>query len=143
MWIFTRYGFYSVASATAEANSDASADPNPMMVRARSKAHLENLQKRFKELAGCQILEWPGRDYRFRIIVGKKTWAAVIAELAREQTWSNFKNKVASSLGGDHAYIHSLHEVWSVMRNLQEEPLAVPAAKFRTVFDDAPPPDII
>lgn len=135
MWIFTRYGFYSVARATAEANSDASADPNPVMVRARRKAHLENLQKRFKVLSGCQVLEWPDRDYRFRIIVGKETWATVIAELAREQTWSNFKDQVASSLSCDLEYLHSLHEVGSVMRNLQEGSLA---PKFKAVFDDEP-----
>ncbi len=143
MWIFTRYGFYSVATATAEVGLDTSPDPDPVMIRARSRAHLENLQSRFKEMSGRQILEWPDRDYRFRIIVGKEIWASVIAELAREQTWSNFKSKVASSLSGDREYVQAIHEVWSVMGKLQEKSLAVSAPQFRLGFDEAPPRDII
>jgi hypothetical protein len=56
---------------------------------------------------------------------------------------SNFKNEVANSLSCDHGYIHALHQVWSVMRKLQDESVAVPAPKFRTVSDEDPLKDII
>src|SRR5580658_5271229 len=126
MWIFTRYGFYSVACGS-EVDPETASVPNTVMIRARSRAHLDNLQKRFKELSEYSVLEWPDRDYRFRLIVGKDKWTSIIAELAGEQTWSNFKNEVANSLSGDHDYIHALHQVWSVMRKLQDESVAVPA----------------
>jgi hypothetical protein len=44
----------------------------------------------------------------------------VVAELAKEQQWSNFKNEPArfqGAAGGD--YVHALHRVWDVMYGLQ------------------------
>jgi hypothetical protein len=45
----------------------------------------------------------------------------VLAELAQEQTWSNFKNQAADYAGGHGSeYIDALHRVWSVMHRLQD-----------------------
>ena len=92
MWLFTRYGFYSVACADMK---DGSFDPSTMMVRARRKSHLQALQKRFPELAADEIVMFPGRDYKYRLIVAKDSWIKIVAELASEQTWSNFKAEAA------------------------------------------------
>lgn len=117
MWLFTRYGFYSVACAKKK---DGSLDPSAMMVRARRKSHLEALQKRFAQLAAAEIVMLPGRDYKYRLIVAKDSWIKIVAELASEQTWSNFKNEAARFGGsGDSDYVHALHEVWSIMNGLQ------------------------
>lgn len=117
MWLFSRYGFYSVACAS---NADGSLDHKTMMVRARQMAHLKNLQKRFPPLANVEIQTSPNRDYRYRLIVSKDVWMNILNQMADEQTWSNFKNEVTryqGSAGID--YTRALHEVWSVMYKLQ------------------------
>jgi hypothetical protein len=113
MWIFTRYGFYSIACAQ---KTDGSTDPELVMVRARVRRHLLNLQTRFKVLAKLSIRATPGYDYRFRIIVTKSTWCRVLSELASEQKWLNFKDE-AARFGGDEetGYLDALHVVWGYM----------------------------
>jgi hypothetical protein len=51
----------------------------------------------------------------------KPAWTQVLAGLAEETDYDNFKSKVADHQGeAGAAYEHSLHEVWSVMRRLQK-----------------------
>ena len=76
------YGFYSIACAN---KSDGSVDNQSVMVRARRIAHLRSLQKRFPALAVGKILELRNRDYRYRLIIPKASWVAIIGELAPEQ----------------------------------------------------------
>jgi hypothetical protein len=119
MWIFTRYGFYSIACADAAGGG---VDPHTLMIRARRRAHLEKLQARFASLGHTQIKVTPGRDYRYRIVVPKQVWVGIVSELAQEQEWSNFKNEAEryqSTPGTD--YAHALHEVWSTMHRFQEK----------------------
>jgi hypothetical protein len=118
MWLFTRYGFFSVACAS---KSDGALDPDTLMIRARRKAHLQKLQVRFPAIARAEILAWPNSDYRYRIIITKTVWAEIVAALAREQTWSNFKDEAAHFQGTTgSAYVDALHKVWSTMHRLQE-----------------------
>jgi len=73
-------------------------------------------------LAEANINTLPSRDYRYRLIAPKSIWVAVLAELAQEQEWSNFKNQVAKHEGkSGAAYADALHEVWTVMSRLQEK----------------------
>ena len=46
MWLFTRYGFFSIACAR---KPDGSLDPDTVMVRARRIAHLKSLRKQFRD----------------------------------------------------------------------------------------------
>lgn len=118
MWIFTRYGFYSIACAR---KPDGSIDPAMMMVRARRKSHLARLQFRFPKLAAAEIVKTESTDYRYRLVVPKADWTAALAELAEEQSWSNFKSEAARFQGQAGArYIHALHDVWSVMYRIQD-----------------------
>jgi hypothetical protein len=117
MWIFVRYGFYSVACAS---KPDGSLDKETVMVRARSKDHLQNLRDRFPAIADAEIVAMPDRDYRYRLIVPKQLWVPILAELAEEQDWSNFKNEAAAYQGRSGAsYLTALHEVWATMYRLQ------------------------
>ena len=117
MWIFSRYGFYSIACGD---NADGSPDSQTVMIRARVAAHLRNLQDRFPDLAGAEILDWPHRDYRHRIVVPKAAWVRVVTQMAEEQVWSNFKKEVARYQGRDgSAYVQALYEVWNVMFAVQ------------------------
>lgn len=103
-------GFLSIFCASKQ---DGTIDPNILMVRARSKKHLANLKDRFPFLADKDILNWPNRDYRYRLIMPKSDWVAILKELAEEQTWSNFKSEVGCC-GGQvgPAYRNALHDVW-------------------------------
>ena len=71
MWLFTRYGFYSIACARRH---DGSRDTETVMIRARLLDHLRNLQERFKVLLDKKILTTRDRDYRYRLIVSKDVW---------------------------------------------------------------------
>jgi hypothetical protein len=118
MWIFSIYGFYSIACAS---KPDGSLDRETVMVRARRKDHLQNLQARFPALACSEIIFPPNRDYGYRLIAPKSVWVAALQELAEEQEWSNFKNEVAKRQGQTGtAYTRALHMVWEIMYRLQE-----------------------
>jgi hypothetical protein len=104
MWIFTRYGFFSVAYA-----GDL---PPSFWIRARARKHLEALIARFNYPA--EIMEDARRDYRYRITVTKAEWGAMLLAFAEEQDWSNFKNEVARFTKDD-TYIEATHVVWEVM----------------------------
>jgi hypothetical protein len=120
MWIFTRYGFVSVACASRQ---DGTIDEDTVMVRARSRQHLVNLKKRFPDtsLGKAEILASAATDYEYRVVVPKAVWADILSELAMEQTWSNFKNEAdrfTTRKKMARGYVDTLHEIWSIMRSL-------------------------
>jgi len=122
MWIFTKHGFFSaVCAKQGEGEPGQPTDLNRIMVRARVRKHLESLKARFPELlGGCEIREFAHSDYAFRIFVAKPVWTEVMAGLAEETVYDNFKAEVARYQGtGGAAYEHSLHQVWSTMHRLQ------------------------
>ena len=91
------------------------------MVRARLRSHLEALKERFDGLLGdCEIQESTGTDYAFRLFVPKSAWVNVLAGIAEETDYDNFKSEVARHQGkAGAAYEHSLHDVWATMHRLQ------------------------
>src|SRR6516165_1949779 len=98
MWIFTRYGFFSIACAR---KPDGSLDPQTVMVRARCKRHLQALQSRFPGLDGFEIITLLNHDYRYRVVIPKDAWMAALTAIAAEQEWSNFKDETARFQGED------------------------------------------
>ena len=123
MWIFTKHGFFSaVCARQAEGKRGQPVDHSRIMVRARVRDHLKALRKHFPELLGnCEIQESVGTDYAFRLFVQKSAWTQVVSALAEETDYDNFKSEVARHQGRAGAvYEHSLHEVWSVMNELQK-----------------------
>ncbi|HEY7156158.1 MAG TPA: hypothetical protein VH575_19490 [Gemmataceae bacterium] len=121
MWLFTKYGFFSAVCARQDDGKHGrSVDPTRIMVRARVRKHLEELQQRFPELIGdCKVGEFIGSDYTYRIFVGKPIWTKVLVGLNEEIDYDNFKAEVESLRGKD-PYERSLHNVWSVMYRLQK-----------------------
>lgn len=123
MWLFTKYGFFSaVCAREGSGRQGQPVDPTRMMVRARVRAHLDALKDRFSDLLDpCDIHESAQTDYAYRIFVAKSAWSQVLAGLAEEADYDNFKSEVArfqKSAGG--SYQQSLHDVWSVMHRLQK-----------------------
>jgi hypothetical protein len=120
MWEFTRYGFYSIACVASRRLARQSVRHGQSPVY-RCIAHLNNLQKRFPALAVGNILETPNHDYRYRLVIPKASWTAIVGELAQEQEWSNFKNEATKYQGkSGRGYVEALHKVWDVMHRLQE-----------------------
>ncbi len=121
MWLFTKYGFFSAVCARKDdGQKGRRVDPTRIMVRARVRKHLEDLQKRFPELIGnCEVLEFSGSDYAYRIFADKPVWTKVLVGLSEEIDYDNFKSEVERFHGRD-AYERSLHDVWSVMYRLQK-----------------------
>ena len=120
MWVFTRFGFYSIACADKPGTRVI--DPDTVMVRARVRKHLTNLQSRFPSLLSAKILSLQNRDYGFRLLVPKAVWVEVLKNLAEEQAWSNFKSEAARNEGQTgSAYIRALHRVWHDMYLIQDK----------------------
>ena len=109
MWLFTRYGFYSISVMTGSEKT---------CIRARRNGHLQALHDRFARLRRCEITISEASDYRYRMLVPRRAWESAMLELVREQTWSNFKNEVARFNGCDD-YERALHSVWAIMREVQ------------------------
>lgn len=123
MWLFTKYGFYSaVCARQGDGRHGQPVDPNRIMVRARLRPHLEALKDRFPDLVGdCEIKEFAGTDYAFRIFLDRAVWTQVVAGLTEDLDYDNFKSEVARFQGRDGAdYEHALHDIWSVMYRLQK-----------------------
>ena len=124
MWLFTKHGFFSaVCARQGNGKHGQPVDPDRIMVRSRVRGHLEALKKRFANLLDdCEIQESAGTDYAYRLFVQKPAWMQVVAGLAEETDYDNFKSEVAHHLGkAGAAYEHSLHDVWSVMHRLQRD----------------------
>jgi len=122
MWIFTKYGFFSVVCARqGDGEYGQPVDLDRVMVRARVRQHLEKLQEEFDDLLGeSEIHDSPHADYAFRLFAPKSVWLEVLARLGDGIDYDNFKSEVARNLGAaGAAYEHSLHRVWSVMHKLQ------------------------
>lgn len=116
MWIFTKYGFFSVVANRFR--------PRHVLVRARRREHLQNLVNRFgKVLDHYKIQETPKSDYRFRIEVPRLTWEDVVAVLAEEITYTNFKDEVVRVALTDPEFVRVLHDVWVKMWDYQNQPV--------------------
>jgi hypothetical protein len=106
MWIFTKYGFFSIV-----ANGD------DFVVRARSKMHLENLRRRFEDLKACPVDEKSATDYPCRIYVQRKTWLEVVRRLTGEVDYTNFKKEVGTK---DAMYSRAVAAVWAIMARMEQ-----------------------
>lgn len=116
MWIFTRYGFFSL-----------SLKPNgAYQIRARARAHLVALKQRFNGhmpgLKAAHITFSKTNDYPYRVVVPQREAAKLLSELVKEQEWDNFKSEVGryrrDELDGSD-YIAALHDVWARMRQFE------------------------
>lgn len=106
MWIFAKHGFISVVQ---DRN-----DPARLLVRARKREDLENL-----DISGdvtSEISETPDADYRFRIFVPRKAFAAALQRMALAIDYTNFKTAVHGVPDRDSAYF----SCWAAMRRFQE-----------------------
>ena len=109
MWLLTTRGFYSVV-----ADRD---DASLVLVRSRVEDDLLAL----RDLApGIDPWHDPDADYPWRAVVPRDEWAAVVAALAAEIDYDNFKGAVAARQGHERAWVYA--GVWSELRALETGP---------------------
>jgi len=113
MWLATLDGFFSTVIDLQE--------PGRMLIRARCEKDIKNLHRRFR--AKCPSMRRPTsdetRDYRWRLSISKRDWVKLVAELANEVHYPNFKSAVHQRPDQDNKSRPYL-EIWSIMHALQE-----------------------
>lgn len=101
MWLMTKYGFYSIVEKY----------PGEFHVRSREVKDLDNLIAGVP-LPGAQIRTSQETDYLARIIVKKGDVQKILAFLADNIDYSNFKDKIDRTPDQAHK---PYHEVWGVL----------------------------
>lgn len=109
MWLFTKFGFFSIV--------DKPRDPIApgYHVRSRSREDLENLAE-----AGLSprwadgIVELEAADYRYRIVMGEEEVDRLFALLGSSIDYSNFKNKIRET-PGQAQKLSLLHRIWEMV----------------------------
>lgn len=102
----TRIGWFSIVTKDGE-----------LHVRGRSREDLQNLASR---LGGRPIQEWPGADYRFRMILPRSELYTIMDIFATMVTYSNFKSEIAT-VPGQKDKLAAYHEVWATMAQWAED----------------------
>jgi hypothetical protein len=107
MWIFTKFGFFSVVR---EAGNDT------LMVRARVHADLVQAV-RYMGIPDGAIVRTPMRDYPYRVFVTRKQVATLVLESVGADVldYTNFKSEVAVTPGQGRTRANLYHDVWEVM----------------------------
>lgn len=109
MWLFTTLGFFSCTVSTDDARM--------MQIRARVEQDLHNLQESLG-VSGT-IRETPAADYRWRLIVDPEQFQAIVIELAKRVTYTNFKSEVHHTPGQEDKRA-PYAKIWAVMNGLQQ-----------------------
>ena len=114
MWLFTKYGFFSVVCARSVENGVVTdkIDHSKMMIRSRCKEHLEALKLEMPfYLNDVEIHSDFGTDYAYRMFVNRIQYMGVIEYLAEDIDYGNFKS-AAKEHGASDEYLHLLSEIW-------------------------------
>jgi len=112
MWLATVSGFYSVVRDQQRKGG--------VLVRARAKADIDNLYRRFgKRFRMTRPKADESRDYRWRIAMKKRDWVKIVAQLAMEIDYTNFKDEVHKRPDQDNKHSAYL-AVWSAMMRVQQ-----------------------
>jgi hypothetical protein len=107
-----------------------------VLIRARAKADIDNLHRRFgKRYKMTQPRSDETRDYRWRVSMKRRDWVKIVAQLASEVDYCNFKSAVHArpdQANKDSAYL----SVWSAMLAVQraEDPKQ-PQSSWQSAWD--------
>lgn len=111
MWIHSKLGFFSAVADYDRAGY--------VLVRARFEEDIRGLCSLVREIDGTEPTpkKTPARDYLWRISIGNITWGRVLARLAEEIEYTNFKGAIHGDPVRDRAYLRC----WTAMRDAQDE----------------------
>lgn len=110
MWLFTKYGFFSVVQHKSRNGL--------VLIRAMEKSDIEWVRDFINEgcdTTPCHVEESPVNDYRFRIVATREEYQDLLKHLGDELDYTNFKDTIHGDPVRDNAYT----EVWQTMRNFQ------------------------
>lgn len=132
MWLFTRFGFFSVVvdpTIKPERNAHGVTAHYNIAIRARVRKDLLLLLELPTGLRAAQpeIVEIPNRDYPYRIYASREELQDIMLCLANDLDYSNFKSMIdeAPGQGQDR---HDLYmQVWTVMHRAEEKLLDMAA----------------
>lgn len=106
----TTFGFFSLVQNRF--------DPATLVVRGRVRSDLVRFVRRAK--VDVPVLETTAADYRYRVILDRKTVGKVLARESRRLDYINFKDRVDEVQGAARHDIYS--QVWSILRSLNQLP---------------------
>jgi 8-oxo-dGTP pyrophosphatase MutT (NUDIX family) len=110
MWLFTRFGFFSVVRK--DSNSDT------LTVRSRTRGDLDRLRSHYLP-ALSPSRQHQGTDYPRRGTVEPADLEQAMALIVRDIRYPNFKDEVAASIGKDRARRYG--KVWSALHDMSED----------------------
>lgn len=111
MWLFTKYGFYSIVKKKF------GDQVKPFQIRARTKVDLENLKDQVS--LEENIIETLHADYPYRLIVNEDELARCMEAFKRNIDYDNFKNEVARHTDQKNK-LDAYHDIWRVMYEYQK-----------------------
>lgn len=125
MWLISpRAGHFSVVLADDPGTGKPARDR--LMIRARSKRHLQLLKAQHPILAKVRIEKSkPGLDYPYRLVVDRSVLAQVFREMAEQIDWRNVKNDAhanTADLGSD--FVTAMHTVHATLARIKDQPAA-------------------
>jgi len=112
MWAFTEFGFFSAVQHRDR--------PETVLVRGRFKEDIGTLAKMARDASGdksIRLRSTPEADYPYRVIMPKDLWARLLAAMAQEIDYDNFKNHVHGEPDRDRA----LMAIWAALFDAGEE----------------------
>jgi hypothetical protein len=119
VWLSLTTGFISISCAKRLDQPGQPIDVTTLMLRARRREHLEELQRCHPDLIGhLPVQESRSADYPFRLVVPKGVVAALVAREVERIGYGNFKQEAGHVHGHASPYLNALHRTWSVMRTL-------------------------
>jgi hypothetical protein len=112
MWLFTTDGFFSTVIDKME--------PGRMLIRARCEKDINNLFTKYRK--ACPSMRKPTsddtRDYRYRLSISKPDWVKLVAELASNVDYPNFKAAIHQRPDQENKGRPYL-DIWSIMHAVQ------------------------
>ncbi len=118
MWIFTRWGFYSVACARqGDGGHENEIDPHNLIVAATLRSQLEAIQLHLPDLIGnCAIKEHADADFKYQMFVEKNIWSQVMLSLSQELNYDNFRDEMVKEHSMDDTqYLKQLTSVGNIL----------------------------
>lgn len=110
MWLFTKYGFYSVVKKKY-------ADQvKPFQIRARKLDDLLNLKLHVNLTE--EVIETKHADYHYRLVIDEEELNAIIKFTVDNIDYDNFKNEVGRQENQRDKLV-SYHKIWDVMYGYQ------------------------
>jgi len=125
MWIMTPFGI--IMPAQAEDNAPISGDPADwFQVRARDRAALVHLRKRYMNDRLRRIIHTPQRDYEYRAYCLKTDFAEAMRRMLLEVDYEKFKPEARTKS------LHDLYlRIWAVVFTHYESKWTAPTGPVR------------